>query len=100
MSTNQEPLVKQMATKKDFEYAKAIAYRTYWRTRGNYAREKLEKKGYFDSAFEAALDEGREIRFVSPDGSEQVKFFAKWSKTLEAAKVGDASAATDSEEAQ
>ena len=100
MSTNQEPLVKQMATKKDFEYAKAIAYRTYWSNKGRYARNKLKDKGYLDEAFETALDVGREIRFVSPDGSEQVKFFAKWSKTLEAAKVGDASATTDSEEAQ
>ena len=50
--------------------------------------------------FDAALDEGREVRFVSLDGTEQVRFFAKWLKTLEAGKVGDASAATDSEEAQ
>ena len=100
MSTKQEPLVKQLATKKDFEYAKAIANRSYWSAKGKYARTKLVNKGYIDTEFDAALDVGREIRFVSPDGTEQVKFYAKWSKTLEAVKVGEASAATDSEEAQ
>ncbi len=72
----------------------------YWRAKGKSASARLEKKGYFDIEFDVALDEGREIRFVSPDGSEQVRFYAKWSKTLEAAKVGETPAATDSEEAQ
>ena len=72
----------------------------YWCAKGKSASTRLDKKGYFDAEFDAALDVGREILFVSPDGSEQVKFFATWSKTLEAGKVGDASAATDSEEAQ
>ena len=100
MSTNQEPLVRRMPTMKMFNFAKAIANRSYWRCKGKYASEQLKKQGYFDVEFNEALDTGREIIWESPDGKERIRFYATWSKTMEATKMASDGTTTDSEEAQ
>ncbi len=98
-TTGKEPLIRRIECAKDFKAAKDVAMRSYWRAKGKYAAKKLKDKGFFDEEFDEALDSGRGVIFVSPDGSEQVKFYATWSRTMEAMKIdpNSATAAEDSD---